>query len=136
MTRLLGAIDNPYTVLISDIINLRSSGVKDLGRGRLRREDWEGVEAGALLQSRQHPVPLLPHIRHHLIAGTLSRDPGLALLFGDALVPVSSATGRPRAGAPLSSRHVRIIPEVHHVGLAHDERVWAQLRAWCGESLP
>jgi len=30
----------------------------------------------ALLQNRRHPVPLLPQIRHHLIAGTLSTDDG------------------------------------------------------------
>src|SRR4051812_37239546 len=71
----LGAIGNPITQLVAELVNLRSSGVKDLRYANLRREDWEGADADALLQNRRHPVPLLPHIRHHLIAGTLLPDP-------------------------------------------------------------
>src|SRR5262245_60905971 len=67
-------IDNPITSLIAEVANLRSHGVKDLRYGNLRREDWEGADADALLQNRRHPAPLLPHIRHHLVAGSLSSD--------------------------------------------------------------
>src|SRR5207247_2303900 len=98
--------------LVADIVNLRSSGIKDLRYANLRREDWEGAEAGALLQNRRHPVPLLPHIRHHLIAGALSQDPRIALLFGDAVVPLKSATGRAKPrdrSAPFPQEHVRIM---------------------------
>jgi pimeloyl-ACP methyl ester carboxylesterase len=98
VTWALARIDNPYTKLIADIVDLRSGGMKDLGHANLRREDWEGAGADALLQNRRHPVPLLPHIRHHLIAGALTADPWLPLLFGDAMVSLRSATGRAVAG--------------------------------------
>ncbi len=136
LTFVLGAIGNPYTQLIADVINLRSAGVKDLRYANLRREDWEGADADALLQNRRHPVPLLPHIRHHLIAAHLSDDPRVALLFGDALVSIRSATGRARPhdrSAPFPQRHVKIIPALAHLGLAHHREVYTQIRAWCEE---
>ncbi|MEO7329639.1 MAG: alpha/beta hydrolase [Minicystis sp.] len=136
LTFVLGAIGNPYTQLVADVINLRSAGVKDLRYANLRREDWEGADADALLQNRRHPVPLLPHIRHHLIAAHLSDDPRMAVLFGDALVSIRSATGRARPhdrSAPFPQRHVRIIPALAHLGLAHHLEVYAQIRDWCEE---
>jgi triacylglycerol lipase len=131
------AVGDPVTQLISDILNLRSSGVKDLRYANLRREDWEGSDADALLQNRRHPVPLLPQIRHHLVAATLSGDPRLALLFGDVLVPLRSATGRatpPDRSALFPQEHVRVLPRFNHLSLAHEPEVYTHLRAWCEES--
>ncbi|KYG08568.1 hypothetical protein BE21_22950 [Sorangium cellulosum] len=136
VTWALASIGNPYTKLIADIVNLRSGGMKDLGYANLRREDWEG--AGALLQNRRHPVPLLPHIRHHLIAGALTADPRLSLLFGDAMVSLRSATGRAVAEdrcSPFPQAHARIMPSLGHLRLAHDPDVYAQIRAWCEEAV-
>lgn len=130
---ILARVGNAYTDLVADIINLRSSGVKDLRFGNLRREDWEGEDADALLQNRRHPVPLLPHIRHHLIAATLSDDPFVSMLFGDALVPLPSATGRaePRhRSAIFPADHVRVFSGYDHLRIAHDPEVYAQIRAW------
>jgi pimeloyl-ACP methyl ester carboxylesterase len=137
LTWVLARIPNAYTELVADIINLRSSGVKDLRYGNLRHEDWVGEDADALLQNRRHPVPLLPHIRHHVIAATLSDDPYVSMLFGDALVPVPSATGRaePRHRcAAFPQDHVRIL-KFDHLRLAHDPEVYAQIRAWCEKEL-
>ncbi len=137
LTYALKKIGDPYTKLIGDIIALRSSGVKDLRYANLRREDWEGADADALLENRRHPVPLLPQIRHHLVAGTLSADPRLAMLFGDAMVPVRSATGRaePKDKSPaFPETHVRILPSLDHVSLAHDDRVYEVLKAWFEET--
>jgi len=133
----LQTIGNPYTALVADILNLRSSGVKDLRFANLRREDWEGADADALLQNRRHPVPLLPQIRHHLIAGMLSSDPRLGLLFGDALVEVASATGRAEPKhrcSPFPQEHVRIMAGMDHLRMAADPDVFAQIRAWCEET--
>jgi pimeloyl-ACP methyl ester carboxylesterase len=134
----LGNVGNPYTRLVAEIVNLRSSGVKDLRYANLRREDWEGADADALLQNRRHPVPLLPHIRHHLIAGSFAGDPRLALFFGDAVVPLASATGRaePRhRSAIFPQEHVRILPAMDHLRLAHHPDVYAIVRAFCEEAV-
>ncbi|MBK8257259.1 MAG: alpha/beta hydrolase [Polyangiaceae bacterium] len=134
----LHKVGHPVTRLIADIVNLRSVGVKDLRYGNLRREDWEGHDADALLQNTRHPVPLLPHIRHHLIVVSLFTDVESAILLGDALVPVRSAAGRAKAvdrASPFPQEHVRILPKMSHLRLAHDPNVYAQIRAWCEEPL-
>jgi len=132
-------LPSPYTRLVADIVNLRSSGVKDLRYANLRREDWEGVDADALLQNRRHPVPLLAHIRHHLVAATLVTDPLFSVLFGDALVPVPSARGQAKEhhrSAIFPQEHVRVLAPVDHLSLAHNADVYALVRAWCEEELP
>lgn len=115
LVRTLRSVPDPYTRLIADISDLRSLGLQNLGDGR-------------------HPVPLLPEIQHYLIAGTLAADPWLALWFGDALVPLSSAT----AGAckdvktmTLPPDHVKIFPAFAHMRLTRDPAVYAQIRSWC-----
>jgi hypothetical protein len=142
----LARLPSPYTRLVADIVNLRSSGVKDLRYGSLRREDWEGRDADALLQDARHPVPLLPHIAHYLVAGTIASDPFLALLFGDAIVPLASATGpkkrtrgsglpsAPRSSAGLPEHHVRVLPAFDHLSLAHHAEVYAIIRGFCEEA--
>jgi len=152
LTWTLANLPSPYTRLIADIGNLRSVGIKDLRYANLRREDWEGADADALLQNRRHPVPLLPHTRHHLIAATLvtmgatppnprSRllgDPLLALLFfGDALVPLDSASGKAKPhhrSAIFPQEQVRVLPGMTHLTLAHHPDVYAAVRAFCEEA--
>lgn len=97
------AINDPYTRLVAQIGNLRSRGIRDLGEVSSL---WPGIE-------------------HHLIAGSISTNPRLALL-GDALVPIASAT----LGGMDS---VTVLPGVGHLSLAHHPEVYAQLARICGE---
>lgn len=139
VTKLLGAINDPFTRLVAEIADLRSDGVKDLGDADLRHVDRAMRRAGLALRDPRHPVPLLPEIEHYLVAGSLSDDPWLAALFGDAVVPVRSATaGHPSAallggGIPLS--HVRLIAGLSHVMLARDPEVYAFVRDACATSI-
>ena len=133
----LQAIDDPYTRLIADVLNLRSAGVKDLGDAHLRHEDRD---SGGLpsLRSPTHPVPLLPSIRHYLIAGTLASDRVLSLLFGDSIVPIASATDGACTNvksSELPPAHVRILPGLSHITLAKHADVYAQIRAWCEQPI-
>lgn len=115
LSRLLASIPDPYTRLLAQIGDLRSTGIKDLGDPR-------------------HPVPLLPTIKHLLIAGTISRDPAIAAWFGDALVPVPSATdglATVRAFRDELPEHVKVVPGVGHMSLACHPEVYAHVRAWC-----
>ncbi|WP_239014912.1 esterase/lipase family protein [Archangium violaceum] len=141
VTWALRSIPNPYTQLVADIANLRSNGVKDLGFGNLLKQDWEGTDSQAPLQNRRHPVPLLPELSHHLLVGSLGRDERhlLSALFGDGVVPLSSAAGR--AGAMDRSpvfpqENVKVVAGVDHIALAHHADVYAQVRAWCEGELP
>jgi pimeloyl-ACP methyl ester carboxylesterase len=114
----LRAVPDPYTRLVADIADQRSRGIKDLGDG---------------LRDARHPVPLLPEMEHYLVAASLSDDPWLAALFGDALVPVGSATAGhvdPRQAA-LPPSHVQVLRGAGHIGLAHDPAVYEHILRWC-----
>jgi hypothetical protein len=69
-------------------------------------------------------------MEHYLIAGSLALDPRLGSLFGDALVPITSAT----SGEPLPARHVRVLPGLGHLALAHHPDVYAQIKTFCEET--
>ena len=124
LARLLRAIPDPYTRLLAELGDLRSVGIKDLGDAELR------------LRDPSHPVPLLPEIRHHLVAASLARNPTLSLLFGDLLVPVGSATdGALRGtGRPSAADRVSVVPGAGHLQLAHDPQVYELIRGWCEEA--
>jgi len=132
VARILGAVDDPYTRLIAEIADLRSSGLKDLGNADLRHEDRTRKRSLAWFRDRSHPLPLLASIRHHLIAGSIA-DPRLAFLFGDSIVPVDSATYGGIAAAAcelLPEEQVKLLSGVSHLELAHHPAVYAQIKAW------
>ncbi|MBC7171158.1 MAG: alpha/beta hydrolase [Polyangiaceae bacterium] len=117
VSRLLDAIPDPYTRLVAELAELRSHGIKDLG-------------------DPAHPLPLLPTMRHYLIAGTISLDPTLTTLFGDAIVPLASATDallQPQTRGALPPDHVKVFHGINHLGLATDAKVYEQVRAFASE---
>lgn len=127
----LQAIPDPYTRLIADLADLRSDGLKDLGDADLRHEDRARRTARLTLRDPQHPVPLLPAIAHHLVVGTLSVEPWITALFGDGVVPVSSASGGGALGEGLDPSRVKVFPGLGHGAIPRSLDVYAQLRAWC-----
>jgi triacylglycerol lipase len=136
VARVLRTVPDPYTRLIADIGDLRSDGVKDLGDADLRHEDRARTRLSCRFSLRdpRHPVPLLPEIRHYLVAGALASYPQLALWFGDSIVPIPSATADiciDTARLALPPDHVRVLDGFSHIRLAHDPAVYAQIRAWC-----
>ncbi len=136
-TRVLRAIDDPYAQLFADLAALRSDGVQDLGDADLRHEDRARRSHGISLRDPRHPVPLLAGIEHHLVAGSLSSDPRLALLFGDAMVPIPSGTDGACVDAVALTTppaHVAYLPGIDHVTLAHHPLVYERLRRWCEEA--
>jgi triacylglycerol lipase len=136
VTRLLRAIEDPYTRLVGELADLRSDGLKDLGDADLRHEDRAPKAPRVRLRDPRHPVPLLPEIRHYLVAGSLADDAfpaALGALFGDALVPLQSATAGlvdPTSDV-LPPSHVKILGGRSHMMLAHDPEVYEVIRGWC-----
>ncbi|MET0385290.1 MAG: alpha/beta fold hydrolase [Polyangiales bacterium] len=134
VAEVLHTIPNPYTRLISELGDLRSAGMKDLGHADLRHEDRVARSVWSL-RDASHPVPLLASIEHHLIAGSMFGDPRLAVLFGDSLVPVVSATfAKQGVDALIPPERVRVIPSASHVALARHPAVYARLREICEEA--
>jgi pimeloyl-ACP methyl ester carboxylesterase len=137
LAKVLEAVDDPYTRLIADIANLRSDGVKDLGDGDVRHEDRARRRGGISIRDPRHPVPLLPAIRHFLVAGSISNAPLFATFFGDAMVPVPSGTDGTcidEASFALPPDHVRILGGMGHVTLAHHPDVYEFIKNFCDEA--
>ena len=125
----LASIPNAYTRLIAEIANLRSDGIQDLAHAALRHEDREVPRSLWDLRDARHPVPLLPDIEHHLIAGSLFVDPRLALLFGDSVVHMASATNKGQALELLPPERVHMLPGLGHIALAHHPAVYKTIKA-------
>ena len=131
VSAVLQPIPDPYTRLIADLADLRSDGLKDLGDADLRHEDRARRTLRVTLRDPEHPVPLLPAITHHLVAGALSDERWVTALFGDAVVPISSATGWRSLGEGLDPSRVRVFPGLSHAAIPRSLDVYTQLRAWC-----
>jgi len=135
VTSALRMVDDPYTRLVADIANLRSEGLKDLGNADLTREDRARDRGWSIaLTDPRHPVPLLPEIEHHLVAGSIAEHPVLTALFGDSIVPVESATAG-LDGVGLPPGNVRRVPGMNHLALARSPAVYEFVRAWCAGQL-
>jgi pimeloyl-ACP methyl ester carboxylesterase len=115
------------------VLARRAVGIKDLRYGAVVEDDWRGHDPDELLRDRCTPVPLLPHVRHHWVATTITRstDHPVGRLVGDGLVRTPSARGASRrrtigfaeqAGAELGG--------VHHLGQVRHPEVYRHLAGW------
>lgn len=123
----LDAVPNPITRVIGDVLNMRSQGIKNLRDSQALRP-----KAADALSS----TPWLDRIQHYLIAGTLHEDPQHAVsqLFGDGLVRVPGAAAQGSVGySMLPEEHIKVFPGVHHMALAHDRAVYAQIKDWLSQ---
>lgn len=135
-SKLVASVPDPVTRLVAQVADLRSDGIRDLGDADLRHEDRARRAPVLGLRDPSHPVPLLDGMRHLLVAGSVSADPRVAALFGDALVPLESATFRQRpGGAAHDDAHceVSLLPGIPHLALAHDPRVYEAIRRFFEE---
>jgi pimeloyl-ACP methyl ester carboxylesterase len=136
LSKLIASVPDPVTRLVAQVADLRSDGIRDLGDADLRDEDRARRAPVLGLSDPAHPVPLVDGMRHLLVAGSVSADPRIAALFGDAIVPLESATDRRTPGG-LQPREahcdVKHLPGISHLGLAHDARVYEAIRSWCEE---
>jgi alpha-beta hydrolase superfamily lysophospholipase len=118
----------PWTRPFMRLGNLRSDGIRDLRFGHLLDEDWRDRHPD---DARPAPskVRLAGHVEHLLVAAARSAR-GEDEPLGDWLVPVASALARRLHPAPAARRE--LIPELDHLGLLGDPRVYALLRDWLG----
>jgi pimeloyl-ACP methyl ester carboxylesterase len=133
ITKIARAIPDPYVRLVAEIGDLRSDGVKDLGDADLTHGDRARRRASWSLRDAAHPVPLLPSIQHHLVAGTLTLEPWVHRLFGDTVVPLASASDghfEHLGERLLAPANVKLLPGIAHLALAHHPDVYACLHAW------
>jgi len=131
-TNVLDRFDTTATRVVSDLLNTRSSGVKDLRFGNLVEQDWLDCDPDELMNDRRIPIPWLATARHHLVVGQALAGAGA---LGDAIVREESAAGRAHGsqpGAPGGS-DVQVIPGLDHLALARHPTVYEQIEHWVTE---
>ncbi|AKF02940.1 esterase/lipase family protein [Sandaracinus amylolyticus] len=130
--RVLGAIDTPGTRIPARLIEARSAGIKDLGRGKLVDEDWLGRDPDALRDDACREIPLLDHAAYHFLSATITadRDHLVAKVIGDLLVLSPSACGErlTHRTFPIDVQHFGGV--LHHQ-LQNHPAVYEQVRRVC-----
>jgi pimeloyl-ACP methyl ester carboxylesterase len=134
LTSILAAFDTPGTQIPAKILNLRSSGIKDLRFGYVVHEDWRDRDVDAFLSDQRGDLALVDGVGYYFIASTILRDPEhpLAELLGDCLVFLPSASGRhgkPERCVPFKIG--KVFSGMHHMHLGNHPDVYEQIRQWC-----
>jgi pimeloyl-ACP methyl ester carboxylesterase len=115
----LGAIDDPSTRAIEQILKARSAGIKALRNGEI-------VDSAAAADSLE-PSRFLDHVAYTFIASTITRDPQhpMGQLIGDWLVrlPSALATDPIEARGQLPMRAV--VGGIGHVDLVNHPDIYA-----------
>jgi pimeloyl-ACP methyl ester carboxylesterase len=133
--RLLRRIDLFPTRFLSNALNQRSNGIKDLRHAWLVDEDWQNPHAQDLTPPRT-PVPLLPGVQYHVLMGSWLRaalPTALREYFGDGLVGAASARGHVTFGDEATlpagaSVRTAMFPQQHHGGLLTHPEVYQYLK--------
>jgi pimeloyl-ACP methyl ester carboxylesterase len=118
----LGAV--PETRPFSRLLRRRSAGIRDMRRGSLVDEDWQGRNPDALRAAACREVPLLDGATHCFVAATVTRDARhpVARLVGDWLVLEASASHRTQEALHVGG--------AHHLALLNHPAVYERLSAW------
>ena len=119
----------------ADLLEGRSSGIKDLRYGYTLEQEWRDADAHAVLHDNRHPVPLVDGVSYFAVAATVTRDPQhpAGRLLGDLLVRTGSAQGR----ADSAERHIpfhgtQVLAGMNHLHLANHPAVYAILAQTLG----
>jgi hypothetical protein len=122
---------SPYTAPFARLGKLRSAGITDLRYGNLLDDDWQGFDRFEHAGDLRHPVPLPEGVSCYAIAANVGKKAGD--LFGDGMVPVSSALGRHEdPGLTLSFAPSRqwVGYGMNHWELLSRPAVYEHIRRW------
>jgi pimeloyl-ACP methyl ester carboxylesterase len=132
----------PETRSLAKTLNLRSAGVKDLGRGYLVDEDWMDHDPDQLLRRMGREIPFLTSANNYFVCATLSREPHAPVgrIVGDLLVLRASAWAQGGRGErmPFPVDNYRHVGGISHFDLLNHPAVYGQIKRWLetGPALP
>jgi pimeloyl-ACP methyl ester carboxylesterase len=128
---------SPYTAPFARLAKLRSAGITDLRYGNLLDEDWQGLDRFEYAGDLRHPVPLPEGVACYTIAANIGTKTGD--LFGDGMVPVTSALGRhedPKLTLSFSPSRQWVGYGMNHLDLLSQPSVTKQIECWLASPQP
>jgi pimeloyl-ACP methyl ester carboxylesterase len=122
----------PETRGLTGLLSHRSEGVRDLVRGDIVEGVVADEEPAAALRDAAGDPPALAGARHHLLAATVTADPGhpFGRLVGDVMVRSASGSGRSRRRDLGLGDDVVIQGGIDHFDLLSHPRVGEQIVTW------
>lgn len=130
----------PETRPVAKVINARSVGIKDLGRGYVTDECWGTQDPEAYFRDAARDIPFLPHANHYFIAASLLKDPDhrIGRHIGDLLVLHASAWGMssPRERLRFPVDHYRHYGGATHMDLLGHPAIADQIVKWLAPREP
>ncbi len=116
---------------ISEFLDRRSAGIKDLRFGAIRDDDWNGRDPDELLTNRVVDVETPEHVDLNFIAGVITTDPAnpIGRLLGDLIVRAGSGSGRGRRRR-IRANNVSVLGGRAHFDLQNDPAVQQEVRDW------
>ena len=129
---------SPYSAPFARLGKIRSAGITDMRHGTLLEDHWKGRDRFQHSQDLRTPVSLPIGVQCCAIAATTRQaTEAYSLdLFGDGLVPVSSALGRhrdPAMSLEFHEAHQWIGYGMSHWDLLSCPAVYGRIRGWFGE---
>lgn len=123
------------TAPFASLGKIRSAGITDLRYGNLLDEDWQGRDRFERTKDQRSPVPLPQGVRCYVLAATKGKRIGDIgdLLFGDGLVPLSSALGQhhdPQLHLRFPESRRWIGYGMGHMGLIEQRVVYERIKGW------
>ncbi|MEM9727762.1 MAG: hypothetical protein AAF997_04200 [Myxococcota bacterium] len=138
LTAVLRRVDAAGAQVPAEVLDARSSGIKDLRHGYIVDEEWLGRDPDAVFADARRNVPLVDGVGYYFLGATLSPDPDhpLGVLLGDWLVRLPSALGHdPEPARRVPFESAAVFRGMNHVHLANHPDVYEALRGWLGRSL-
>jgi len=124
----------PETRPFAELVNGRSSGIKDLRFGSCVEEDWRDCDPDEFLRARCAEVPFLESASYWFVGATIARrhESRFGRLVGDALVQYSSASGQGRRRIGFELEDGAHLGGVNHIQLLNHPAVYSLMAEWLG----
>jgi pimeloyl-ACP methyl ester carboxylesterase len=127
---------SPYTTAFARLAKIRSAGITDLRHADVHDTGTQKRDRFASSKNKTaHEVPLPTNVRCYAIAAALGKKSGslTGSMFGDGLVPVTSALGQHdeparTLGIPKSRQWIGY--EMNHMDLLDRQDVYRRIRKW------
>lgn len=139
LTGLLRKVDAAGAQVPAQLLDARSSGIKDLRHGYTVDEEWTGKDPDAVFADARRNVPLVEGVGYYFFAATISRDPAhpAGELLGDLLVRLPSALGdAPEPTRRVPFRSSAVFHGMNHVHLANHPDVYTALCGFLAQPVP
>jgi hypothetical protein len=119
------------TQVPAELLDSRSSGIKDLRHGYTVDEEWAEKDPDEVFADTRCNVPLVDGVGYYFLAATVSRNPDhpLGRLLGDMVVRLPSASGEaPESARRIHCSSVAVVSGMNHFDMANHPDVYETLR--------